>query len=86
MQRWQGRWLIVVVIVVLSSAARPVGADEIHVIAPGETVADIAAAHGSTADALITHNGISDVRNLRVGEQLVMPPGRSAIIAGVVPY
>lgn len=86
MQRRQGRWLIVVMMVVLSSAARPVGADEIHVVAPGETVADIAATHGSTAEALITHNGISDVRNLRVGGQLMMPQGRSGIIAGVVPY
>lgn len=86
MQRWQGRWLVVVVMVVLSSAARPVGADELHVVAPGETVADIAANHGSTADALATHNGITDVRNLRVGEQLVMPESQGAIIAGVVPY
>ncbi len=84
-RRWQ-RSVVVFVTVVLGTAARPVGADELHAVTPGETVADIAAAHGSTADAVITGNEITDVSNLRVGQQLIMPQSQSVIISGVVPY
>jgi uncharacterized protein YvpB len=86
MRRWCNRSVIVMVIVVLGAAVRPVAADELHTVAPGETVASIAAAHGSSVDAVITNNGITDVRNLRVSQQLVMPERQAPVITGVLPY
>ena len=44
-----------------------------HTVVRGETLSKIARAHGTTARALQTANGISDPRKLRIGQTLQIP-------------
>jgi murein DD-endopeptidase MepM/ murein hydrolase activator NlpD len=70
-----------------ASSQRPVT----HVVAPGETLYRIASEYGVSVGRLMTANGISDPRELRVGEVLTIPgryQGASVGMAssGVHPY
>jgi N-acetylmuramoyl-L-alanine amidase len=49
-----------------------------HVVSSGETLSGIAQAHGTTVDALVTENGITDRDLIRVGQQLRLPTSPSA--------
>src|SRR5271154_3718546 len=62
-----------------------------HVVAPGETVYHIASEYGVSVGRLMSANGISDPRELRVGQVLTIPGAyRSASIgtasSGAHPY
>lgn len=62
---------IVVAAVVLPIS--PAAADEVHVVAPGDTLSVIARTHGvSTAD-LAAANGITNYHLIRVGQSLTVP-------------
>ena len=71
------RALVVAAIVslALASVPYPALADSgvTYVVRPGDTLAMIAAANGSTAHALIDANGLSNPDLLRVGQQLIIP-------------
>jgi LysM repeat protein len=49
-----------------------------HVVAPGETLDDIAGFYGVTVDDLMAANQVSDPRLLQIGQQLTIPADRSA--------
>jgi LysM repeat protein len=76
------RVLVITAIVSLSlaSVANPALADGgvTYVVRPGDTLATIAAANGSTTHALIDANGLSNPDLLRVGQQLIIPHGTAA--------
>ena len=54
--------------------ARPPG--EIYIVQAGDTLADIAFAHGYTWDVLMAYNGLTESQagNLQVGQSLIIPP------------
>lgn len=47
-----------------------------HYMQSGETIGEVAAAYGLTAEALISFNGITDVYDVQVGQRIVIPPSR----------
>lgn len=49
-----------------------------YVLQPGETLASIAAANGSTTQALIDANGLADPDLIRVGQVLIIPRATTA--------
>ncbi|MEM1082788.1 MAG: LysM peptidoglycan-binding domain-containing protein [Verrucomicrobiota bacterium] len=51
----------------------PAAASSSYVVKPGDTFWSIARKHGSSVDALMKANGISDARRLRVGMSLTIP-------------
>jgi lipoprotein NlpD len=46
-----------------------------HTVAPGETIYHIAHQYGVSTDSLMAANGVADPRDLRVGQELVIPHG-----------
>jgi LysM repeat protein len=76
------RALAVAAILVLSliSVPYPALADSgtPYVVRPGDTLASIAAANGSTMQALINANGLSNPDLLRAGQTLIIPRGTVA--------
>jgi murein DD-endopeptidase MepM/ murein hydrolase activator NlpD len=50
-----------------------------YTVRPGDSIYKIAAKYGITASALMTANGMSSPRDLRVGQVLVIPPSYRAI-------
>lgn len=81
-----GRALTVAAILVLSLIfiPDPALADSgiTYVVRPGDTLASIAAANGSTMQAIINANGLSNPDLLRVGQKLIIPRGTAAPSAG----
>ncbi|PJF28194.1 MAG: hypothetical protein CUN53_01270, partial [Phototrophicales bacterium] len=71
--------LIVIVIVIGSSAASaqetPPPGVTIHVVQRGETLFDIARAHGLTIQALADLNNIANPNSIFVGQRLLVPSG-----------
>ena len=51
----------------------------VHVVAANETLLSIAALYGVTPQTIAYNNGLSDTRDLRAGEALVVPPIDAAI-------
>lgn len=49
-----------------------------HVVSRGDTLSGIAQAHGTTVDALVAENGITDRDRIRIGEELRLPANESA--------
>jgi len=74
--------LLVIVVVALVWAA-PVGAEplgraqrqeqNVHTVQPGENLFRIALRYGTTIDALMAANGLTDSRTIVVGQRLVIP-------------
>jgi hypothetical protein len=56
--------------------ASPAPAERRHTIRPNDTLLTIAAQYDSTVDAIRAANPGLDERNLRVGAEIVIPPGR----------
>lgn len=54
-------------------AATPAPAQRTHVIAPGDTLWELARDYGSSVQAIMEANGISSANRLRVGQELVIP-------------
>jgi LysM repeat protein len=50
-----------------------------YVVRPGDTLASIAAANGSTTQALINANGLANPDLLRTGQKLIIPHGTAAL-------
>lgn len=44
-----------------------------HVVQPGQTLSQIAAAYGVKADAIIRANGLRDPNSIRAGQRLIIP-------------
>lgn len=63
----------------------------IHIVRPGENLYRISRFYGVTVDALVRANGIRDVRNVPVGQQLRVPgvdtpqPSRPIVAAAAAP-
>lgn len=53
----------------------------VYTVKPGDFLAQIAAAHGVTAQAIIQANGITNPNLLRVGQVLLIPGGQAASAA-----
>ncbi|HWO72948.1 MAG TPA: LysM domain-containing protein, partial [Dehalococcoidia bacterium] len=54
----------------------PVNAVEVYIVQPGDTLGRIAAMFGTTVDAIVQANGLSDPNLIWPGQQLVIPvPG-----------
>jgi len=69
-----------IVSLALASVPYPALADGgvTYVVRPGDTLAMIAAANGSTTQALIDANGLSNPDLLRAGQELIIPRGTAA--------
>jgi LysM repeat protein len=63
----------------LSLAAEPALAQgQIHVVQRGETLSSIAARYGTTVDAIVRTNGLSNPNYIYAGQRLAIPAGGSA--------
>lgn len=72
--RQAGTFAVILVCVVLLLTASPVHAhDNIHVVEPGETLSEIAVAHGTDVETLRGLNELSDVDLVWVGLPLTLP-------------
>jgi murein DD-endopeptidase MepM/ murein hydrolase activator NlpD len=59
----------------------------VHVVQRGETLFSIAQVYGTTADAIAHANGITDPRQIYVGQELVIPDGGESVgMQELVPY
>lgn len=66
------------------SGKLPIGSQRAvtHVVAPGETVYRIATKYGVSVGRLMAANGLSDPRDLRVGQVLTIPGGYRSVSIG----
>ena len=53
--------------------------DQIHTVAPGDTLFKIASQYGVTIDVIVAANDIPDVNQLEVGQQILIPAPGSAV-------
>lgn len=65
--------------IILITLAAELCAEDVHIVAKGETVYAIARSYGVTVDELVRHNNISDPNHLVAGRRLRIP-GNSAFI------
>ncbi len=63
-------------------APPPAGAVRTHTVVKGDTLATIAAAWGTTVDALAEQNGLSDPNLIVIGQQLSQPGWRCPVDGG----
>lgn len=63
------RWLLALWLLALSALAQT------HTVAPGETLFSIARRYGTTVEALVRLNGLSDPNRIRAGQILRVRPG-----------
>lgn len=77
MGRVGARELAVLVLVVAGCASVPDGGP-IHVVRPGENLYRISRHYGVGVDMIVRANGIRDVRELAVGEELRIPGARGS--------
>ena len=66
---------------VAPSVAALVSAPVVHVVVAGETLTSIAHHSGTTIDAIVAANGITDPSYVRVGQRLTIPGTSSAVVA-----
>ena len=64
----------VLALVLLTSVATPAAAGDDLIVERGATLWDIALEHGTTVDALVALNGISDPSLIRIGQRIVLHP------------
>jgi len=64
----------VLALVLLTSVATPATAGDELIIERGDTLWDLALEHGTTVDALVALNGISDPALIRIGQRIVLRP------------
>jgi murein DD-endopeptidase MepM/ murein hydrolase activator NlpD len=60
--------------------ARPVAT--IHVVQRGETLYRIALLYGSSVDAIVRANGLSDPERIQIGQRLIIPDARADALTG----
>jgi len=63
-------------------SAIPAGAEDVHLIRPGDTLSGIAAQYGAPVELLAQQNGIADPDVIYAGQQLVIPPSGGGTPAG----
>jgi len=64
----------VLAILLLTSVATPAAAGDDLIVQRGDTLWDIALEHGTTVDALVALNAISDPSLIRIGQRIVLNP------------
>lgn len=64
----------VLAVVLLTSVATPAAAGDDLIVQRGDTLWDIALKHGTTVDALVSLNGISNPSLIRIGQRIVLHP------------
>jgi LysM repeat protein len=64
----------VLALVLLTSVATPATAGDELIVERGDTLWDLALEHGTTVDALVALNGISDPALIRIGQRIVLQP------------
>lgn len=74
--------IIIGQVLVLPGSAASAPATVVHVVAPGETLDDIADRYATTSSALAEANGIRDRDLIRVGARLTVPAGGAGAGAG----
>jgi LysM repeat protein len=67
-------------VLVIPGASPAAPATVVHVVAPGETLSEIAAHYGTTSRALADANGITDRNLVRIGQRLTVPAGSGASV------
>lgn len=65
---------VCVVVASVAVGASPAAAGDPHVVAPGETLSEIARDHGVSTSDLMSANGIADADRIRVGQTLSISP------------
>ncbi len=86
--------VLLIALLLIAASAAPVQAQAsepppttVHVVERGETLLSIAQEYGTTVDAITHTNGITDPRNIYVGQNLVIPAGGTETgTMEVVPY
>lgn len=86
--------VVLLILLLVATSAAPVQAQAsepppttVHVVERGETLLSIAQKYGTTVDAITHTNGITDPRNIYVGQSLTIPDGGAdANTMEVVPY
>jgi LysM repeat protein len=73
-------------IAVAAVSACALAASGTHVVDKGETLSDIAAEHGTTVQAIVEANGLSDADLIVAGQSLEMPSGTGSSSAGGSTY
>jgi len=64
----------VLAVLLLTSVVTPAAAGDDLIVQRGDTLWDIALEHGTTVDALVALNGISDPSLIRIGQRIVLHP------------
>jgi LysM repeat protein len=59
-----------------------VAAADTHTVRAGDTLGEIATAHGVTVAALVEANHLSDADVIRIGQVLTIPPSHHTVVAG----
>jgi LysM repeat protein len=67
------------------TASSPAAAPQTVVLAPGETLSEVASRYGVTVTAMATANGIADPNLVDAGATLLVPAGAAASVAGPLP-
>lgn len=78
--------VVLIAVIIIGVLTGPVGAQSgeppteqiVHVVRRGETLFSIAQQYGTTVDAITHANGISDPRQIYVGQRLIIPGGARA--------
>lgn len=65
-------------ILIIPGATAPPSQEVVHVVRQGETLKSIAAAYGTTSDAIASANGIVNENLIYVGQRLIIPGGAAA--------
>jgi LysM repeat protein len=74
MKRWLAVIAAIALIVLMSSAASAQASGQTyHIVGPGETLNSIAALFGTTAQAIAQANGLPNINQITVGQQLLIP-------------
>ncbi len=72
--RFAGLVLAMVLVLTLVPAAVAEGGT-VYTVKPGDSLVDIAAAHGTTASAIVRANELADSDVIRIGQKLTIPAG-----------
>lgn len=62
-----------------TSSSAPVVSGDVYVVKSGDTLGEIAKAHGTTSKNLMEWNGISDPTKLQIGQKIVVKPNGSGV-------
>jgi LysM repeat protein len=73
-KKMKKKLVMVILSLVLLFAATPVYADPVYIVQPGDTLSQIAVKQGTTVQAIVAANGLTNPNLIFAGERLIIPP------------